>query len=119
MYLAREVSNHCRIFCDLLYLRILKYTPLFVRPVALAAASATVISATIIFAAMMTDLSEKEEAQHDEPTFLSLSLAFGTIVFSFGGISAFPTIQNDMQHPQKFPTSVMIAYFGKFCCDVK
>ena len=80
----------------------------------MAAASATAVGAVIIFAAIMTNLSEKNTAEHDKPTFLSLSLAFGTIVFSFGGISAFPTIQNDMQHPHKFPWSVMLAYFGTF-----
>ena len=84
------------------------------RPAAVAAASATAVGAVIIFAAIMTNLSEKNVAEHDKPTFISLSLAFGTIVFSFGGISAFPTIQNDMQHPHKFPSSVMLAYFGTF-----
>lgn len=84
------------------------------RPAAVAAASATALGAVIIFAAMMTNLTEKNVAEHDKPTFISLSLAFGTIVFSFGGISAFPTIQNDMQYPHKFPSSVMLGYFGRF-----
>ena len=84
------------------------------RPVAVAATSATVVGAVLIFAAMMTDLSEKQTAEYDQPTFLSLSLAFGTIAFSFGGMSTFPTTQNDMQYPQKFPRSVALAYLGKF-----
>ena len=84
------------------------------RPVAVAATSATVVGAVLIFAAIMTDLSAKQTAEYDQPTFLSLSLAFGTIAFSFGRMSTFPTTQNDMQYPQKFPRSVALAYLGKF-----
>lgn len=37
--------------------------------------------------------------------------AFGTVLFGFGGVSIFPTIQNDMQQPEKFVTSISIGYF--------
>ena len=84
------------------------------RPVAVAATSAIVVGAVLIFAAVMTNLSEKQTAEYDQPTFLSLSLAFSTIAFSFGGMSTFPTTQQDMQHPQKFPRSVALAYLSKF-----
>ena len=40
-------------------------------------------------------------------------LGFGAVLFSFGGASTFPTIQNDMREPRKFPTSVIIAYIGE------
>ena len=59
------------------------------------------------------DLSEKESRVQTQPSFLSISLGFGTILFVFGGISAFPTIQNDMKEQHKFPQSVFLAYFGK------
>uniref|UniRef100_F6VBN4 Amino acid transporter transmembrane domain-containing protein n=1 Tax=Ciona intestinalis TaxID=7719 RepID=F6VBN4_CIOIN len=35
-------------------------------------------------------------------------LAFGTILFAFGGASVFPTIQVDMKQPDMFPKSVVI-----------
>ena len=37
--------------------------------------------------------------------------AFGTVLFGFGGVSIFPTIQNDMEQPEKFTTSITIGYF--------
>ncbi len=39
-------------------------------------------------------------------------VAFGTILFSFGGASTFPTIQTDMRKASKFPLSVFWAYVG-------
>ena len=43
--------------------------------------------------------------------FICLCLvAFGTILFSFGGASTFPTIQTDMKKSSKFPQSVFWAY---------
>ena len=42
----------------------------------------------------------------------SPSVAFGTIIFSFGGAATFPTIQTDMKRGSKFPLSVFFAYIG-------
>lgn len=39
-------------------------------------------------------------------------VAFGTILFSFGGASTFPTIQTDMKKSSRFPLSVFWAYIG-------
>ena len=36
--------------------------------------------------------------------------SFGTILFGFGGVSIFPTIQNDMKEPEKFVKSVTFGY---------
>lgn len=36
--------------------------------------------------------------------------AFGTILFGFGGVSIFPTIQTDMKEPEKFTTSIIVGY---------
>lgn len=36
--------------------------------------------------------------------------AFGTIQFTFGGIAIFPTIQNDLKNPEKFPIAVIFGY---------
>ena len=84
------------------------------RPAAIGATVATSIAVVLVFADIMTDLPLKDTAVRDPPTFLSFSLAFGTMLFAFGGTSAFPTIQNDMKKPQGFPRAVLIAYISKF-----
>ena len=38
--------------------------------------------------------------------------AFGTILFAFGGASAFPNFQNDMKEKDKFPRAVILGYIG-------
>lgn len=43
-------------------------------------------------------------------------IAFGTLLFAFGGASTFPTIQNDMQDKSKFSISIIYAFSGK-CTD--
>lgn len=35
---------------------------------------------------------------------------FGTVQFTFGGVLIFPTIQNDMKEPHKFPLSIIFGY---------
>jgi len=35
------------------------------------------------------------------------------ILFCFGGMAAFPTIQADMADPSRFPKTVVIAMIGK------
>ena len=49
------------------------------------------------------------EAEAFDRGFESFFLAFGTILFCFGGMAAFPTIQADMKEPRKFTHSVLIA----------
>lgn len=41
-----------------------------------------------------------------EPVFL----AFGTVMFAYGGTASFPTFQNDMKDKRKFPKSVLIGF---------
>ncbi|CAD6184430.1 unnamed protein product [Caenorhabditis auriculariae] len=43
-------------------------------------------------------------------SFTNFSLAYGTIVFAYGGHGAFPTIQHDMKKPQYFNRSVFWSY---------
>lgn len=45
-----------------------------------------------------------------EITFNSFFIAFGTILFCFGGAVMFPTIQADMINPREFKTSVILSY---------
>lgn len=51
-------------------------------------------------------------ASYTSPSVSSFFLGFGTILFSFGGASTFPTIQNDMKDRTRFPVSVNIAFIG-------
>ena len=49
-------------------------------------------------------------AQYTAPDFRSLSLAFGTILFAFGGACTFPTFQNDMREKRKFSKAVYLGF---------
>ena len=42
-------------------------------------------------------------------TFKGFFITFGTILFCFGGMAAFPTIQADMKNPEQFPKTVVVA----------
>ena len=46
-------------------------------------------------------------------TFEAYFMAFGSIMFAFGGASTFPTIQADMKDKSKFKFSAYIAMAGK------
>lgn len=50
---------------------------------------------------------------YPEFSWTNLFLAYGTMVFSYGGHSAFPTIQHDMKRPSQFSKSVVVSYVGK------
>jgi len=43
------------------------------------------------------------------PCVTSVASAFGKILFCYGGMSVFPTIQTDMKRPQKFSTVVIVS----------
>lgn len=45
--------------------------------------------------------------------FQDFFMAFGTIMFAFGGASTFPTIQNDMADKTKFGKSLHYSFLGK------
>lgn len=44
---------------------------------------------------------------------LNYFLALGTVLFTFGGLAAFPTIQHDMKRPHEFTKSSFLAFAGK------
>lgn len=44
--------------------------------------------------------------------FMDFFLAYGTIMFAFGGASTFPTIQNDMADKTKFGKSLQYGFCG-------
>lgn len=73
----------------------------------------TAFACIFIFAQIVLDGSHLiEPVKHDPHGFRSFFLAFGTILFAFGGASTFPTIQNDMVQKNKFSVSVVIGFSG-------
>lgn len=84
------------------------------RGVAVGALLTTSFSCLLMFTQMVIDGLQFKIAHNKEPhTFSNFFLAYGTIVFAFGGASTFPTIQNDMVDRSRFPTSVSIGFVSK------
>lgn len=80
----------------------------------------TTVAVVFIATQMLIDgLNLEKLPRHRPHSFKEFFLAFGTILFAFGGASTFPTIQNDMVHREKFSKSVMIAFIGKRALNVK
>ena len=77
----------------------------------LASIASVVASILILLNVVMVGHSEgykiPQRVSVDPETILAV---FGTIQFTFGGISIFPTIQNDLNEPAKFPQAVAISY---------
>ncbi|XP_042898187.2 uncharacterized protein [Parasteatoda tepidariorum] len=63
-----------------------------------------------MFVGSILDLSKENIEENEAPTFSTISLSFGTMIFSFGGIFFFPTVQNDMEYKKKFSIAVLISY---------
>ncbi|KAJ9600373.1 hypothetical protein L9F63_009343, partial [Diploptera punctata] len=86
-------------------------TPKDFRLVGVGAVLTTGFACICIFAQILIDgLNSSTPVIHEVHGFTSFFLAFGTILFSFGGASTFPTIQNDMIEKTKFTTSVTIGF---------
>ncbi|GAB6029709.1 hypothetical protein CHUAL_005431 [Chamberlinius hualienensis] len=80
---------------------------------------AVVAAGTIIIAALLTTVqsiidstTRVTEVHYPLPDFKHFSLAFGTILFAFGGAVTFPTFQNDMKHRSEFPKAASIGFAG-------
>lgn len=87
----------------------------FFRLVGIAALLTTVISCICIFIQIIMDglnTTTIPASYHTPSSFKDFFLAFGTILFVFGGASTFPTIQNDMINRNDFYKSVRIAFTG-------
>ncbi|CAD5213192.1 unnamed protein product [Bursaphelenchus okinawaensis] len=71
----------------------------------------TVVAVCLIMVGAKNDYEVCNPERH-EPTFniFNLFVAFGTVVFTFGGHSAFPTIQHDMKRPSQFTKSSIVAF---------
>ncbi|XP_014248176.1 amino acid transporter AVT1A-like isoform X2 [Cimex lectularius] len=80
--------------------------------VGLGAVLTTALSCVFIFIQMVKDgLGHDFRVSHRPKSFFEFFISFGIILFSFGGASTFPTIQNDMVDRTKFKKSVI----GAFC----
>ncbi|CAD6188105.1 unnamed protein product [Caenorhabditis auriculariae] len=51
-----------------------------------------------------------KEVAYNDFDLIKFFMAYGTIIFAFGGHSAFPTIQHDMLKPAHFSKSILLAY---------
>lgn len=80
----------------------------------LGAALTTAVACVLFFTQIVMDGMNKssEPVRHEIHGFHDFFLAFGILLFAFGGASTFPTIQNDMEDRNKFSHSVTIAFIG-------
>lgn len=83
------------------------------RAVGVGALATTAFACVFIFSQIMIDSTYVTEVIHTSQGLESFFLAFGTILFAFGGASTFPTIQNDMKERHRFPLSVTVAFCGR------
>uniref|UniRef100_A0A0A9ZCL0 Proton-coupled amino acid transporter 4 n=2 Tax=Lygus hesperus TaxID=30085 RepID=A0A0A9ZCL0_LYGHE len=71
----------------------------------------TVLSCIFIFVQIISEgIENTEHVSHAPKGAMDFFLAFGIILFSFGGASTFPTIQNDMIDRSQFKTSVYMGF---------
>ena len=77
----------------------------------LMAAMVACLCCIIRLSMMLSEL--KEPATRTPPTLQTFSLGLATIMFSFAGAGALPTIQNDMGDRSKFTRSVFLGYGGQ------
>lgn len=89
------------------------------RPIAVGAAVATGIACTLITINIGLDSENVSQASHPPSNgFQSFFLAFGAILFSFGGAAVFPTVQNDMRRPKDFSKVVLFGYGCTYIVDI-
>lgn len=86
------------------------------RPIAVGATVATGIACVFLVAAIATypDAQVPSKVTHTSVGVLDFALAFGTILFSFGGAPAYPTIQHDMRVSTDFPKSLTLGFICKY-----
>ncbi|CAA22315.1 Amino acid transporter transmembrane domain-containing protein [Caenorhabditis elegans] len=76
----------------------------------ISAVSSTIAAGLIVFGASWDMTSCVPYRQMPSLEAKQFTLAYGTIVFAFGGHGAFPTIQHDMAMPHQFNKSVISSY---------
>jgi hypothetical protein len=86
--------------------------PLRCSGIGLCATASTATAIVLILVAMFTNMPSSPVEQ-TPPSFVSFFLGFGAILFSFGGVSIFPTVQQDMKNPENFPIAANLSFLGK------
>lgn len=85
----------------------------FYRPVVVGGLVATLAAIGLLVLGAALDASTcYHEARYPPPTPAGIFMAFGTIMFAYGGHAAFPTIQHDMCKPFRFDRAVIFATTG-------
>ncbi|XP_062577099.1 uncharacterized protein LOC134238969 [Saccostrea cucullata] len=85
-------------------------TPVDFWPVAVGATLATAVACILLIIKVALDEGTYDPILHSKTEFEPFFMAFGTIVFAFGGHPAFPTFQTDMKKPSDFKWAVTLGY---------
>ncbi|KAA0203465.1 hypothetical protein HAZT_HAZT010689, partial [Hyalella azteca] len=78
--------------------------------VSIFAVVATGVTIVAILIQLFLDIPLHPDPQYPNPTIKSFFLGFSAIVFAFGGVSVFPTLQNDMANRREWWKSVIIGF---------
>ncbi|XP_015787277.1 amino acid transporter AVT3B [Tetranychus urticae] len=83
------------------------------------AAALALFTSTVAVILLLTDMVSDYMALEkppnvSTPSLNSISLAFGTLIFAYGGTAPFPTYQNDMQRKDKWPQAVILGFLILF-----
>nr|XP_022293046.1 amino acid transporter AVT1J-like isoform X1 [Crassostrea virginica] len=85
-------------------------TPADFWPVAVGATVATAIACILLLVKVARDQGLYDPVLHSTVEFEPFFMAFGTIVFAFGGHPGFPTFQTSMKRPGDFKWAVLLGY---------
>ncbi|XP_075990799.1 uncharacterized protein LOC142986270 isoform X2 [Anticarsia gemmatalis] len=72
----------------------------------------SVLACILYFTQIMNEVTPYPTYRVGIHGFMDFFLAYGTIMFSFGGASTFPTIQNDMADKSKFGKSLQYSFMA-------
>ncbi|KAF2363942.1 Amino acid transporter transmembrane domain, partial [Trinorchestia longiramus] len=84
-------------------------------PVSVFAVMATAVTIIVILVQLFKDIPLHYDQQYPNPTIASFSLGFSGILFAFGGVSVFPTLQNDMDDRRQWWKSVILGFSAVLC----
>ena len=85
----------------------------FSRQASVLAVIATFVTIAVILAQLYLDIPLHDNPQYPNPGIKKFSLGFSGILFAFGGVSVFPTLQNDMDNRRQWWKSVLVAFLGE------
>lgn len=77
---------------------------------AVIAVVSTVLACITIVVLVIVENGDQSGVTYPNPTAVSFSLGFSTVLYAFSGAAVFPTIQNDMQDRTQFSKSVVLAF---------